>query len=111
MMENSFPDSNVGKFLSGFWMLNHTNAAFIHNSGEQAVYHLFSKHTHKQFSYSSMATMLVVYFVMACWAAGTSIASGVVVPMLLIGGIYGRMVGCLLVDQFGIQVIRNGETT
>jgi chloride channel 7 len=52
-----------------------------------------------------MATMLVVYFVMACWAAGTSIASGVVVPMLLIGGIYGRMVGCLLVDQFGIQVI------
>jgi chloride channel 7 len=69
----------------------------------QAVYHLFSKHTHKQFSYSSMATMLVIYFVMACWAAGTSIASGVVVPMLLIGGIYGRMVGCLLVDQFGIQ--------
>lgn len=50
-----------------------------------------------------MATMLLVYFVMACWAAGTSIASGVVVPMLLIGGIYGRMVGCLLVDQFGIQ--------
>ena len=72
-------------------------------SNFQAVYHLFSKNTHKQFSYSSMATLLVVYFVMACWSAGTSIASGVVVPMLLIGGIYGRMVGCVLVDQFGIQ--------
>jgi chloride channel 7 len=79
------------------------SATLLFGTGEQAVYHLFSKHTHKQFSYSSMATMLLVYFVMACWAAGTSIASGVVVPMLLIGGIYGRMVGCLLVDQFGIQ--------
>ena len=69
----------------------------------QAVYHLFSKNTHKEFSYGSMAAMLVIYFVMACWSAGTYISSGLVVPMLLIGGLYGRMVGVLFVDLFGIQ--------
>ena len=70
---------------------------------DQAVYHLFSKNTHKEFSYGSMAAMLVIYFVMACWSAGTYISSGLVVPMLLIGGLYGRMVGVLFVDLFGIQ--------
>ena len=67
------------------------------------MYHLFSKNTHKEFSYGSMAAMLVIYFVMACWSAGTYISSGLVVPMLLIGGLYGRMVGVLFVDLFGIQ--------
>ena len=79
------------------------SATLFFGTGEQAVYHLFSKHTHKQFSYASMATMLVVYFFMACWSAGTYISSGLVVPMLLIGGLYGRMVGCVFVDLFGIQ--------
>ena len=69
----------------------------------QAVYHLFSKNTHREFTYGSMAAMLVIYFVMACWSAGTYISSGLVVPMLLIGGLYGRMVGVLFVDLFGIQ--------
>ena len=79
------------------------SATLFFGTGEQAVYHLFSKHTHKQFSYASMSTMLIVYFFMGCWSAGTSISSGLVVPMLLIGGLYGRMVGCLFVDKFGIQ--------
>ena len=79
------------------------SATLFFGTGEQAVYHLFSKHTHKQFSYPAMATMLIIYFFMACWSAGTYISSGLVVPMLLIGGLYGRMVGCLFVDQFGIQ--------
>ena len=79
------------------------SATLFFGTGEQAVYHLFSKHTHLQFSYASMATMLFVYFFMACWSAGTYISSGLVVPMLLIGGIYGRMIGCLFVDMFGIQ--------
>ena len=79
------------------------SATLFFGTGEQAVYHLFSKHTHKQFSYASMGTMLVIYFFMTNWSAGTSISSGLVVPMLLIGGLYGRMVGCLFVDKFGIQ--------
>lgn len=79
------------------------SATLFFGTGEQAVYHLFSKHTHNQFSYAAMSSMLVIYFVMACWSAGTHMSSGLVVPMLLIGGLYGRMVGCLFVDAFGIQ--------
>ena len=47
--------------------------------------------------------MLVIYFFLSCYAAGTYISCGIVVPMLLIGGLYGRMIGRFLVDQFGIQ--------
>jgi len=78
-------------------------ATLFYGTGEQAVYHLYSKNTHTQFGYMSMACMLVIYFVMSCWSAGTYISCGIVVPMLLIGGLYGRMMGRLLVDQFGVQ--------
>jgi chloride channel 7 len=37
--------------------------------------------------------MLLVYFPLSCWSAGTAVSSGMVVPMLLIGAIYGRIVG------------------
>ena len=53
----------------------------------QAVYHLYSKNTHKQFGYTSMAAMLIIYFFASCWSAGTYISCGIVVPMLLIGEI------------------------
>lgn len=46
--------------------------------------------------------MLICYYWLACWAAGTYISSGLVVPMLLIGALYGRMLGKFLVDIFGI---------
>ena len=46
--------------------------------------------------------MLLFYYWMACWAAGTYISSGLVVPMLLIGALYGRMLGKFMVDIFGI---------
>lgn len=34
------------------------------------------------FFFSSLFTVLVVYFLLACWVAGTAISSGLVVPML-----------------------------
>ena len=46
--------------------------------------------------------MLLFYYWMACWAAGTYISSGLVVPMLLIGALYGRMLGKFMVDIFGV---------
>ena len=33
-------------------------------------------------SCSSLFTVLVIYFLLACWSAGTAISSGLVVPML-----------------------------
>ena len=63
-------------------------ATLFYGTGEQAVYHLYSKNTHKQFGYTSMAAMLVIYFVMSCWSAGTYLSCGIVVPMLLIGNTF-----------------------
>ncbi len=42
--------------------------------------------------------MLVFYFGGAAWAAGSAIASGLFVPMLLIGACIGRLVGLAAVD-------------
>ena len=42
--------------------------------------------------------MLVVYFLGAVWTAGSAIASGLFVPMLLIGSCIGRIVGLICVD-------------
>ena len=55
-----------------------------------------------QFNYFPLLTMLLFYYWMACWAAGTYISSGLVVPMLLIGALYGRMLGKFMVDIFGV---------
>lgn len=43
------------------------------------------------------------YFVGAAWAAGMEIASGMFVPMLLIGAVLGRLMGLVMVDQFGTE--------
>jgi hypothetical protein len=42
------------------------------------------------------------YFVGAAWAAGMEISSGMFVPMLLIGAVLGRLMGLIMVDQFGV---------
>ena len=55
-----------------------------------------------QFNYFPLLTMLLFYYWLACWAAGTYISSGLVVPMLLIGALYGRMLGKFMVDIFGV---------
>ena len=78
-------------------------ATLFYGTGEQAVYHLYSKNTHKQFSYTAMVVMLIINFFLSCYTAGTFLSCGIVVPMLLIGGLYGRIGGRLLVETFGIQ--------
>ena len=60
-------------------------ATLFYGTGEQAVYHLYSKNTHKQFSYTAMVIMLVINFLLSCYTAGTFLSCGIVVPMLLIG--------------------------
>ena len=44
------------------------------------------------------AARTIVYFAGAVWAAGSAIASGLFVPMLLIGSCVGRIVGLIAVD-------------
>ena len=74
-------------------------AHFIsHVAGEDAIKHLLSRGTHREFGYGALVTMLVVYFLGAVWAAGSAVASGLFVPMLLIGSCVGRIVGLICVD-------------
>lgn len=68
-------------------------ASLFFVTGEEAIHHLYSRNTHLQFDYFPLLTMLIFYYWISCWAAGTYISSGLVVPMLLIGALYGRMLG------------------
>jgi len=57
-------------------------ATLLFVTGEQAIRHLFSNGTHQQFDVGVLLVVLVIYYILSCWTAGTSIASGLVVPML-----------------------------
>ncbi len=61
-------------------------ATLMFVTGENAIHHLFSRNTHLELYYPTLCTVLPIYFLMACWAAGTSISSGLVVPMLYVSG-------------------------
>ncbi len=62
-------------------------------TGEEAIHHLFSRDTSQELDYGPLLCTLVAYASLACWAAGSHVSSGLVVPMLMIGGLYGRVVG------------------
>jgi len=67
-------------------------------TGEDSVRHLFSRETHREFSYASLVLMLLMHFFGSLWASGTRISAGMFVPMLLVGGCLGRIVGLLCND-------------
>ncbi|XP_055929493.1 chloride channel protein C-like isoform X1 [Argiope bruennichi] len=78
-------------------------ATLLYLTGDRAIHHLFSRGTHLEFNFLSLLVVLPCYFILACWAAGTSISSGVVIPKMYIGGVMGRLVGRIMVEAFGIQ--------
>ncbi|XP_002739329.1 chloride channel protein C-like [Saccoglossus kowalevskii] len=82
-------------------------ATLMFVTGEEAISHLFSRETHLEFNYPSLLTMLVVYYPLSCWTAGTAMSTGLVVPMLLIGALYGRIIGLIMVSIFGVQTEEN----
>lgn len=83
-------------------------ATLLFVTGENAIHHLFTRNTHNEFDAGPLTAVLVIYFLFACWTAGTSISSGLVVPMLLIGGLYGRIIGRLMVMAFGVHTELGG---
>ncbi|ELU08671.1 hypothetical protein CAPTEDRAFT_215079 [Capitella teleta] len=76
-------------------------ASLLHSDVQSALRLLFSRRTHLQFNYESLLAVLPIFFILACWASGSAVSSGIVVPMLFIGGIYGRVIGRVLVDLHG----------
>ncbi|XP_028592848.2 chloride channel protein C-like [Podarcis muralis] len=78
-------------------------AALLAENGMRGITYLFRRGTHEEFGYASLFTALVFYFLLSCLTAGSAIASGLVIPMLYTGALYGRIVGLILVSILGVQ--------
>ncbi|OXB55684.1 hypothetical protein ASZ78_003816, partial [Callipepla squamata] len=83
-------------------------AALLVENGKQGIAYLFKRGTHEEFGYTSLCTALAFYFVLSCWTAGSAVASGLVIPMLYTGALYGRIIGLILVSIFGVQTNEYG---
>ncbi|NXI35960.1 CLCB protein, partial [Galbula dea] len=78
-------------------------AALLVENGKEGITYLFKRGTHEEFGYTSLCAALAFYFLLSCWTAGSAVASGLVIPMLYTGALYGRITGLLLVSVFGVQ--------
>ncbi|NXT00093.1 CLCB protein, partial [Jacana jacana] len=83
-------------------------AALLIENGKQGITYLFKRGTHEEFGYTSLCTALAFYFILSCWTAGSAVASGLVIPMLYTGALYGRIIGLVLVSIFGVQTNEYG---
>ena len=70
-------------------------AALIMLPGDEAIEHLFSRATPNEFHPGVLLVFLLIYFPLAAYTAGSSVSSGLVVPILLIGSSLGRLIGQL----------------
>ena len=57
-------------------------ALILFTSKDDAVKLLYMRNAHRMFSYAPLVAGLVIEFFMVCWASGTSVAAGILVPML-----------------------------
>ncbi|KAG2428222.1 hypothetical protein HXX76_011901 [Chlamydomonas incerta] len=73
-------------------------ATLLFSTGEEGIKHLFARGTHRLFGYRALITLGCYYFVFAVLVAGSAVASGLFVPMLMIGAVLGRIFGLLTVD-------------
>ena len=72
-------------------------ATLMQVSGNEALVHLLSRNTHLEFGFASICVFFVVYYFFAAIVAGSCIASGLFVPMLLMGACIGRFWGLVAV--------------
>ena len=73
-------------------------ATLLHVSGEDAIKHLLTRGTHREFGYGPLIVFLLLYSAFATVVAGSSLSSGLFVPMLVMGSALGRLVGLMLYD-------------
>ena len=68
------------------------------NGGVKAVKVLLQRGFPHMLSAHCLIVFCIIYFILAAITAGISVPAGLVVPMLLIGGSYGRLVGLGVLD-------------
>ncbi|NWY56008.1 CLCB protein, partial [Chionis minor] len=108
-----FTVANEGRIFLMFCIPPHlflsvAAAALLAENGKQGITYLFKRGTHEEFGYTSLCTALALYFILSCWTAGSAVASGLVIPMLYTGALYGRIIGLILVSIFGVQTNEYG---
>jgi H+/Cl- antiporter ClcA len=76
--------------------------------GKGAIRRLFSRRTVGEFPFGTVFVFFALYFSFSCYINGAAIASGMVVPMVVMGAAIGRMYGLVLVHLFA-DTVRNGQ--
>ncbi|KAL5491616.1 hypothetical protein EMCRGX_G016934 [Ephydatia muelleri] len=74
----------------------------LFNSQEVATQLLF--HLEDAFSVSTLWIVFVLYFCVSCWTLGTAISSGLFIPCIVTGALYGRLV-TIFFETYNIPVL------
>jgi len=83
-----------------FFQSNYNDLANLLIVPEEFALKLLYSRTMNTFSFSSLFIYLGIYFCMVVLTSGLTLANGLFVPMMLIGGAYGRIVGQLMQTMF-----------
>ncbi len=54
------------------------------------------------YDYGPLITIFLIYFPLSCYLSGAAVATGIVIPSLILGSMIGRLVGLVMVDMFGV---------
>ncbi|XP_075684224.1 chloride channel protein B-like [Rhinoderma darwinii] len=109
--EYNCPAGSIVLGSDGFLNSNRTinqAAALLVKNGKQGIMLLFQRGTHEKFGFPALFITLIFYFTISCWTAGTAAATGLVVPMLYTGALFGRIVGLIMVYLFGVRTDEYG---
>ena len=79
-------------------------ATLMTSGGKPAIRRLLSRHTGEEFSATTIAVFGTVYFLTAAYINGAALATGMVIPMLVVGSCIGRLFGLLMVYVFATTV-------
>lgn len=73
--------------------------------GKRSIRRLLSRRTIEEFPFYSVFVMFVLYFAFSTYINGSAIASGMIIPFMVMGSAVGRMFGIVLVHVFAQNVI------
>ena len=73
-------------------------ATLMHVPGSTALKHMLARGVPHEFGYGSIITFFIIYYLGAAITAGTCLASGLFVPMLVMGSCIGRFWGLVALD-------------
>ncbi|KAE8598725.1 hypothetical protein XENTR_v10016914 [Xenopus tropicalis] len=96
---------------NGSIMANHSinqAAVLLVKNGKQGTMLLYQRGSHEKFGLPALLMALIFYFTISCWTAGTAAGTGLVVPMVYTGALFGRLVGLIMVAMFGVQTDEYG---